>query len=249
MSRVEKAAMKIKELYGEAGLMHGNENDLEMLYECFAYGDVYGRTLLDDRQREMITLVVLTVNQTMEQLAEHVHAALNAGLKPVEIQEALIQCAPYIGFSRVLEALSKVDETLKAEGFELPLASQRITTEADRFEKGLAVQKSIFGEKIDQLRANAAANQMHIQDYLSAMCFGDFYTRGTLDVKTRELITLCVLASLGGCESQLKSHVNGNYVVGNSKELMIEAVSVCLIHIGFPRTLNALSCINEVLPE
>lgn len=249
MNRVEKAAMKIKELYGEAGLMHGNENELEMLYECFAYGDVYSRSLLTDCQREMITLVVLTVNQTLGQLAEHVHGALNAGLKPVEIQEALIQCAPYIGFSKVLEALNKVDETLKAEGYELPLASQRLTTEEDRFEKGLAVQKSIFGERIDQIRANAPVNQMHIQDYLSAMCFGDFYTRGSLDVKTRELITLCVLASLGGCENQLKSHVQGNHVVGNSKELMIEAISVCLIHIGFPRTLNALSCINEVLPE
>lgn len=249
MNRVEKAAFKIRELYGEAGLMHGNENDLEMLYECFAYGDVYDRALLDDGQREMISLVVLTVNQTMGQLAEHVHAALNAGLTPVEIQEALIQCAPYIGFSKVLEALSKVDETLKAEGFELPLASQRLTTEEDRFEKGLAVQKRIFGEQIDQIRVNASANQMHIQDYLSAMCFGDFYTRGSLDVKTRELITLCVLTALGGCESQLKSHVQGNHAVGNSKELMIEAVTVCLIHIGFPRTLNALNCINEVLPE
>ena len=51
---------------------------------------------------------------------------------------------------------------------------------------------------------------MHIQDALSAMCFGDFYTRGALDVKTRELITLCVLAALGGCENQLRSHVQGS---------------------------------------
>ena len=249
MNRVEKAKQKIKKLYGEAGLMYGDENDLVMLYECFAYGDVYNRSLLTDGQRELIVLVVLTVNQTLNQLGEHVHGALNVGLNSEMIQEALIQCAPYIGFSKVLEALARVDETLRAEGYELPLVSQRLTTEDDRFEKGLAVQKSIFGERIDQLRANAPVNQMHIQDYLSAMCFGDFYTRGCLDVKSRELITLCVLAALGGCENQLKSHVNGNYTVGNSKELMIEAVSVCLIHMGFPRTLNVLNCINEVLPE
>lgn len=249
MDRERGAADKIKRLYGEAGLMHEEDHDLEHLYELFAYGEIYNRSLLNDKQREIIALAVLSTNQTLNQLPEHVHAGLNAGLKAEEIQEVIIQCTPYIGFSKALEAVNVVNETLKAEGFELPLASQRQSDESDRFEKGLALQKRIFGERIDELRANAPRNQMHIQDALSAMCFGDFYTRGALDVKTRELITLCVLAALGGCENQLRSHVQGNAAVGNSKELMIEAITVCLIHIGFPRTLNALNCINECLPE
>jgi alkylhydroperoxidase/carboxymuconolactone decarboxylase family protein YurZ len=87
------------------------------------------------------------------------------------------------------------------------------------------------------------------QEYLSAMCFGDFYTRSGLDVKTRELLTLCILSTLGGCESQVKAHVQGNLDVGNDKEMMIEAITQCLPYIGFPRTLNALNCVNDIIPE
>ena len=88
-----------------------------------------------------------------------------------------------------------------------------------------------------------------IQDYLSAYCFGDFYTRKFLPIHERELLTFAILASQGGCEGQVKAHVGGNATVGNGKEVLLAALTVCLPYIGFPRTLNALSCINEVLPE
>ena len=99
------------------------------------------------------------------------------------------------------------------------------------------------------LRAAAPENQKNIQDYLSAYCFGDFYTRKFLPIHERELLTFSILASQGGCEGQVKAHVGGNATVGNGKEVLLAALTVCLPHIGFPRTLNALSCINEVLPE
>ena len=89
----------------------------------------------------------------------------------------------------------------------------------------------------------------HIQDYLSAYCFGDFYTRKFLPIHERELLTFAILASQGGCEGQVKAHVGGNATVGNGKEVLLAALTVCLPYIGFPRTLNVLSCINEVLPE
>ncbi|WP_067560691.1 carboxymuconolactone decarboxylase family protein [Ferroacidibacillus organovorans] len=68
-------------------------------------------------------------------------------------------------------------------------------------------------------------------------------------MKTRELLTLCVVSSLGGCEGQVKAHVQGNLNVGNSKETMIAAIIHSLPYMGFPRTLNALACVNEVIPE
>ena len=74
----------------------------------------------------------------------------------------------------------------------------------------------------------------------------DFYTRGTLDLKMRELITFCAICCLGGCEPQAKSHAGANISVGNTREMLIDAVTQCLPFIGFPRTLNAISCINEV---
>ena len=55
---------------------------------------------LSDKLRELITLVVLTTNQTLDQLQAHVFAALNIGVTPVAIKEAIYQCVPYLGFQK-----------------------------------------------------------------------------------------------------------------------------------------------------
>jgi len=111
-------------------------------------------------------------------------------------------------------------------------------------EKGLAVQTAIFGDVIAKIRENTPSNQMHIQDYLSAFCFGDFYTRGGLDLKTRELLTLCIVSSLGGCESQVKAHVQGNVNVGSDKETMITAITHCLPYMGFRKNAEC-TCLHQ----
>lgn len=84
----------------------------------------------------------------------------------------------------------------------------------------------------------------HINKWLANM-FGDYYTRKGLSVAHREMITFCFLAAQGGCEAQLKVHVEGNLNVGNSKQYLINIASQCVPYIGYPRTLNALRCIQE----
>nr|WP_319271317.1 carboxymuconolactone decarboxylase family protein [uncultured Draconibacterium sp.] len=250
MDRIELSKKKFEELFGQhTGPLAETDPDLQEMLNRFIFGEVFYQGDLSDKLRELITIVVLTTNQTLEQLQAHVFAALNIGVSPVEIKEAIYQCAPYLGFPKTLNAINKANEVFKAANISLPVESQKTVTEETRFDDGLKVQKSIFGEIIDKMQAMAPENQKHIQNYLSAFCFGDIYTRGTLDLKTRELLTLCILSALGGCESQVKSHVNGNLSVGNDKNTMLTAVTQCLPYMGFPRTLNALACINEVIPE
>ena len=250
MDRIELSKKKFEELFGQhTGPLAETDPDLQEMLNRFIFGEVFYQGDLSDKLRELITIVVLTTNQTLEQLQAHVFAALNIGVSPVEIKEAIYQCAPYLGFPKTINAINKANEVFKAANISLPVESQKTVTEETRFDDGLKVQKSIFGEIIDKMQAMAPENQKHIQNYLSAFCFGDIYTRGTLDLKTRELLTLCILSALGGCESPVKSHVNGNLSVGNDKNTMLTAVTQCLPYMGFPRTLNALACINEVIPE
>jgi alkylhydroperoxidase/carboxymuconolactone decarboxylase family protein YurZ len=91
--------------------------------------------------------------------------------------------------------------------------------------------------------------QQHINRHLSGNCFGDTYTRTGLDVKTRELLTFSMLLALGGCEPQLKGHIQGNLKVGNGRETLMAVVTQLLPFVGYPRTLNAMRCLNEVAPE
>ncbi|WP_223595630.1 carboxymuconolactone decarboxylase family protein [Neobacillus bataviensis] len=250
MDRIEKSKEKFHQLFGGGvTAAHATDPDFQDILSHFIFGEVFYQGNLDDNLRELITLVVLTTNQTLSQLKAHVSAALNVGLTPVEIKEAVYQCAPYIGFPKTLNAVSQVNEVFKAKNIALPIESQKQVDENNRFNKGLAVQVEIFGEVIAKMRENAPENQKHIQDYLSAFCFGDFYTRRGLNLKTRELLTLCIITALGGAEGQVKAHVQGNKNVGNDKETLITALTHCLPYIGFPRTLNALAYVNEMIPE
>ena len=95
------------------------------------------------------------------------------------------------------------------------MKGQSTTTPETRFAKGVAAQKAIFGEMIEKMRQQSPKDQLHIQDFLVANCFGDYHTRNGLDLKTRELLTFAMLISLGGCEPQVKGHVTGNLKIGN----------------------------------
>jgi len=104
----------------------------------------------------------------------------------------------------------------------------------------------VFGETIDQMYERSPKDQLHIQRFLSANCFGDYYTRNGVDISVRELITLSILIALGGVESQIKGHIQGNLNIGNGKDILLDLITQLLPWVGYPRTLNALKCLNEV---
>lgn len=225
-----------------------SDPDLAAMRDRLVYGEIAERGTLDDRQRMLITLVTLTASQTLADIKAHTEAALRVGVSPAEIKEALYQCAPYVGFPKTESAVRLVNDVLTEKGITLPVESQATVTEASRFQDGLAAQKAIFGDAIDKMHATAPEGQKDIMvNYLSAFCFGDIYTRKALDLKTRELLTFSIISALGGCEAQVKAHVQGNVNMGNSKQNLIDALAQMLPYIGFPRTLNALGCVNAVL--
>lgn len=224
--------------------------ELFEIFDNFALGEVLGHGGLDARTRLMCILASNVASQGRAAFRATLDAALGAGVTSVEVKEVLYQAVPYVGMAKVADFIGAANDMLEARGVGLPLEGQSTTTPADRFEKGLAVQRSIFGAgHIDAMREAAPENQKHIQQYLSDNCFGDFLTRGGLDVKTRELVTFSLLVSLGGCEPQVKGHIAGNVNLGNDKAVLLAVVTQLLPYIGYPRTLNAIGCLNEVLPE
>ncbi|MEI0559975.1 carboxymuconolactone decarboxylase family protein [Brachyspira pilosicoli] len=247
LTMTEKAKTKYNELLKrDASITKTNDADLESIFNNFLYGEVYNHGTLEPKLRELVTLVSLTASQGTDMIKPHVETALNIGVSPIEIKEALYQCSPYVGYPRVFAALEKANEVFKEKNISLPIESQSTVTESTRFDKGLEKQVSIFGDAILAAHSNAAPNQKHIQNFLSANCFGDFYTRKGLDLKTRELLTFIMIISLGGAEPQAIAHANANIKMGNSKDMMLEAVTQCLPYIGYPRTLNAITIINNI---
>lgn len=204
---------------------------------------------LDLRTGILVTMASAVAMNTEKEYRRTVETAFANGITPIEIKEVLYHAVPYVGMAKVEELLNTANGILNAKGIGLPLEPQSATTPATRMEKGLTLQKSIFGEQIDQMYETAPKNQLHLQEYLSANCFGDYQTRPALDVKTRELLTFSILISLGGCEAQVKGHIRGNVNVGNDKATLLAVATRLLPYIGYPRTLNAVACLNEIIPE
>lgn len=72
---------------------------------AWAFGEMYARPGLAPRDRQLVTLGVLTALGGCEpQLDVHINAALNVGLTPTEITEALLHSAVYCGIPRALNA-------------------------------------------------------------------------------------------------------------------------------------------------
>lgn len=210
--------------------------------EQFAFHEVVNEEgqQLDDVTRHMAVLAALLGCQGLDEFKLELARALDAGLTPVMVKEVVYQAVDYLGIGRVRPFLNAVNEILEARGIKLPLEGQATTTMENRLEKGAQAQVDIFGEGMKDAWKNG-----HINRWLAANCFGDYYTRTGLNLAQREMITFCFLAAQGGCEPQLAAHAGGNMNLGNDKEFLIKVVSQCLPYIGYPRSLNAINCVNK----
>ena len=248
-TNLTEAAIQNHEELWPGYISKAKETDPELIeiFDNWAFDEVTGKSNLDTKTRVMVILASNIACQALTEYKMFVNAALNVGVTPVEVKEILYQAVPYVGVAKVIDFIYVTNEVFKERNIVLPLENQSTTTRENRLEKGLALQKEIFGEMIDKLYEQSPKNQLHIQQFLSANCFGDYLTRNGLDIKTRELLTYSMLISMGGAESQVKGHIRGNVNVGNDKQRLIDVTTQLLPYIGYPRTLNALSCLNEVV--
>ncbi len=223
------------------------ETDPEFIerFDSFAFDEVVNQDDLDGKTCFMAILATLLGCQGVDEFRAMVPAALNFGVTTVEIKEITYQAVAYLGIGRVFPFLKAVNEVFRERGVELPLPGQATTTMENRREAGTQAQVDIFGEHMRDFWKSGPEESRHINRWLADNCFGDYYTRTGLDYKQREMITFCFLSAQGGCEPQLTSHAAANMRIGNDKAFLIKIISQCLPFIGYPRSLNALRCVND----
>ncbi len=227
--------------------LSATDPELVEYFGNFAFDEVLRSGDLEPRTRLIVQLSALIGSGSLREFRILLGGALTIGLTPVEAKEMVYQSVAYVGMGRAIDFVHATNDVLTERGVELPLAGQSTTTPDDRAEKGLAVQKQIVGaDAVDALYAEAPADEQHIQQLLSANCFGDHYTRTGLDLQTRELVTLAILIALGGADPQVKGHVVANLNVGHDRALLLTVITQLLPFVGYPRTLNALRALDEV---
>ena len=236
----------MKDLFDNFERIERNDPEFHEIFKNFSYDEVMGYSSLDEKETVLVTLASLIACQSPKAFKKILLSAIDKYITPEEVKELLYQSVPYVGFGRAHNFFGGVIKVFDKKGIELPLDERSNTTPENRHQKGREIQDRYFGaEFIQAMNDNAPESQKHFNTFLEGYCFGDFYTRDGLNDQQRELITFTFIATLGGCENQLRGHTQGNLSVGNSKEKLISAITVILPDIGFPRSLNALSIVSE----
>ena len=252
MDRKERTEQKMQQLFhSHAAGDQGSDGGFMQILQGYIFGDVCYTGSLDNRMRELVTITALTTLSTLPQLRAHLQAGLNAGCTPVEIREAIYQCAPFIGFPKTLNAIAVMNEVFSENGISLPLPDQKtLSSDEERYRRGLEIQAPVYGDEIKERYSWLPGDFAEaVPRFLTELCFGDFCTRTGLDGKTRELLTVVLLAALGGADMQVRSHIEGALRVGNTAEEIVCALVHAGGYIGIPRMFNALNAGREPLTK
>ncbi|SDP73509.1 4-carboxymuconolactone decarboxylase [Streptomyces sp. cf386] len=243
----------LREVSGESGAaivesLHDIAPDLGRFVVEFAYGDVLSRARLDLRERELVTIAALTAQgDTAGQVGFHIDAALNVGVRPAEIIEALIHIVPFMGFPRALNAVSVARTVFEDRGitFEPPVMDDP----RDRYQRGKEKLVEIDGQHGLDVIESLNDIAPDLGRYIVEFTFGDVYHRPWLTPRRRQLVTVGALTAFGDTAPQLRVHIGAALNVGLSPAQVVETLIQVVPYAGFPRVLNAVKVARTVFEE
>jgi len=120
---------------------------------------------------------------------------------------------------------------------------------SSRYEKGMEILEITNKEHINELFKELENIAPDLGRFVVEFPYSEIYTRESLDLKTRELLTVAALTAMGNAQPQLKDHVNAALNVGNSPEEIVEAIMQMSAYAGFPAAINGIRCAKEVFEK
>ena len=204
--------------------------------------------VLNEKQQAVVAISCFEAKGDQQRLATAINEGLDAGLTVNQVKEALSQLYAYTGFPRSLNGLGTLQSVLDgrkkrgvadAEGAD----ASPMKPGYDALKQGTEVQTKLSGRPFNYTFAPAT------DYYLKAHLFGDIFARDNLTHAQRELVTVSALAGLEGCESQLKSHVNGARNMGLTDAEIHSIPAVLAAKVGEREAWRAAKAIAEVYGE
>lgn len=124
----------------------------------------------------------------------------------------------------------------------------------DRYQRGLQRMMELVSAEhantFDHVKLVESYKELdqELADYIVSFAFGDIYSRKGLTQQEQTMVTIATLVALG-TEPQLKLHINTGFNVGLTKEKIVGTLIHCIPYVGFPRVLNGLTLLKEVMAE
>jgi 4-carboxymuconolactone decarboxylase len=121
---------------------------------------------------------------------------------------------------------------------------------SDRYRRGLDVAEQLAADKLAHfVKSGVAEVAPDFARMVIEFAFGDIYSRDALDLRTRELIAIAVLAASGTAGPQLRVHVESAASAGITKPEVVEVLMQIALYAGFPAALNALADCHDLLTD
>jgi len=218
--------------------------------QAFATGSIPSNDTLNNKEKSIISIAALTAKGDLTNLRTALNDALSADVTINEIKEEFIHLSAYCGFPRGLNGIITFNSVLderKAKGINDPEGkAPSKPIESNKYETGKKVLESLTGQPDRYPKTGYAAFVPGIDTLLKEHLFNDIFTRGVLDYKQRELITVSALSALGGVESQLSGHIGICINLGISRKQLEELLSIIADNAGNDRAVEARRVLEKV---
>lgn len=207
---------------------------------------------LNQKQQAIIRIAALTGKGDLEKLKNELDAGLEAGLSVNEIKEIVVHVYAYAGFPRSIRGLQTfmtvVDER-KAKGMIDVVGAEAppIQDERSKYDRGKSILDTLLGTPQTGPLTGYSAFAPIIEVFLKEHLFSDIFERDVLTYVERELVTISVLASIGGVEPMLQSHLRICLNMGLTAEELGQFVGVIKTTIGEEKANSAQSVLDGVL--
>lgn len=211
-----------------------------------------GNVKLSVQEQHIISIAALTAKGDFLQLKAALNDGLDAGLTINQIKEILVHLYAYCGFPRSIRGLQTFMEVLnerKAKGIKDLLGAEAslIQKESSKYDRGREVLFNLTGIQQDGPKTGYSAFAPVIDVFLKEHLFADVFERDVLSYSERELVTLSVIAAIGGAEPMLSSHLNICLHLGFTPRQLEHFIGILESTLDKKTAKSAQSILKEVL--
>jgi alkylhydroperoxidase/carboxymuconolactone decarboxylase family protein YurZ len=207
---------------------------------------------LSAMQQSIISIAILTAKGDSPKLKKVMIIGLDAGLTINKIKEAIVHLYAYCGFPRSIRGLQIFMEVLderNAKGIhDIPgHDASPINEEGTKYERGKKILETLTQTPQPDTPTGYSAFAPIIDTFLKEHLFADIFERDVLTYTERELVTVSVIAAIGGADPMLRSHLSICLNVGLTPEQLQQFVGIVKSTIGVEEGNTAQKVLEEVL--
>jgi 4-carboxymuconolactone decarboxylase len=205
------------------------------------YGEVWNRPGLSRRDRSLITIAAMIARGQAPALTYYADQAIENGVKPKEISEAITHLAYYTGWGSAMTAVGPVAEVFAKRGIgadQLPSASPAL----------LPIDTAAENRRAEAVKGNFGSVAPGLVDYTTEYLFKDLWLRPDLAPRDRSLVTVAALIA-NGQVAQIPYHLNRAMDNGLTEEQAAEVITHLAFYTGWPNSMSALPVAKEVFAQ